>query len=95
MLNRLNNVCVILGDGSLGLAGEAPFDAIMLTAAAPDVPLPLREQLADGGRLVGPVGSRYDQVLVRLRRFGDHWERELLVPVVFVPLTGKHGWRDY
>jgi protein-L-isoaspartate(D-aspartate) O-methyltransferase len=90
-----DNVQIMLGDGSLGYPDEAPFDAIMLTAAAPDVPLPLRQQLAEGGRLVGPVGSRYDQVLVRLQRRGDEWERETLGPVIFVPLVGKHGWRDY
>jgi protein-L-isoaspartate(D-aspartate) O-methyltransferase len=90
-----DNVSVIVGDGSLGVPEEAPFDAIMLTAAAPDVPDPLRQQLADDGRLVAPVGSRYDQVLVRLRRSGDHWDREMLGPVIFVPLTGKHGWQDY
>lgn len=90
-----DNVQVIVGDGSLGLPEEAPFDAIMLTAAAPDVPIPLQRQLADGGRLVGPVGSRYDQVLVRLRRVGGDWKREILVPVIFVPLTGRHGWQDY
>jgi protein-L-isoaspartate(D-aspartate) O-methyltransferase len=89
------NVRVVVGDGSLGLPAEAPFDAIILTAAAPEVPLPLHEQLADGGRLIGPVGSRYDQVLVRLRRHGDQWEREMLGPVIFVPLKGRHGWQDY
>jgi protein-L-isoaspartate(D-aspartate) O-methyltransferase len=90
-----DNVRVVLGDGSTGLPDEAPFDAIMLTAAGPDVPWPLRQQLVHGGRLVGPIGSRYDQVLVRLRRHGDEWEREALGPVIFVPLTGKHGWQDY
>lgn len=88
-------VQVIVGDGSLGLPEEAPFDAIMFTAAAPEVPMPLCEQLVDGGRLVGPIGSRYDQMLVRLRRCGDEWESENLTPVIFVPLTGKHGWNDY
>lgn len=89
------NVEVIVGDGGNGLPEEAPFDAIMLTAAAPEVPLPLRHQMANGGRLVGPVGSRYDQFLVRLRRWEDNWEREVLEPVIFVPLMGKHGWQDY
>lgn len=90
-----DTVQVVVGDGSLGLPEEAPFDAIMFTAAAPEVPMPLREQLVDGGRLVGPVGSRYDQVLVRLRRRRNDWEREALGPVIFVPLIGKHGWQDY
>jgi protein-L-isoaspartate(D-aspartate) O-methyltransferase len=90
-----DTVKVILGDGGVGLPDEAPFDAIMLTAAAPEVPLPLRQQLADGGRLIGPVGSRYDQVLVRFRRCGDDWQRETLGSVIFVPLTGTHGWQEY
>lgn len=90
-----DTVEVIHGDGGVGLPDEAPFDAIMLTAAAPEVPTPLRQQLADGGRLVAPVGSRYDQVLVRLWRRGEECERQTLGPVIFVPLTGRHGWQDY
>jgi protein-L-isoaspartate(D-aspartate) O-methyltransferase len=83
-----------VGDGSLGLPEEAPFEAIMFTAAAPEVPRSLREQLADGGRLTGPVGSRYEQMLVRLQHRGTEWEREFLGPVIFVPLTGRYGWAD-
>jgi protein-L-isoaspartate(D-aspartate) O-methyltransferase len=90
-----DSVQVVVGDGGLGFPSEAPFDAIMFTAAAPEVPQPLLDQLAEGGRLVGPVGSRYDQMLVKLRRRGDKWERDMLTPVIFVPLTGKHGWTDY
>jgi protein-L-isoaspartate(D-aspartate) O-methyltransferase len=89
-----SNLRVVVGDGSMGCPDEAPFDAIMLTAAAPEVPEVMKQQLVDGGRLVGPVGSRYDQVLVRLRRFGPEWEREMLGPVIFVPLVGRHGWQD-
>jgi protein-L-isoaspartate(D-aspartate) O-methyltransferase len=89
-----DTVDVILGDGGAGLPEESPFDVILLTAAAPEVPMPLSAQLIDGGRLVAPVGSRYDQILVRLRRCGAAWERETLGPVIFVPLTGHHGWRD-
>ncbi len=89
-----DNVNVIVSDGSIGYANEAPFDAIMLTAAAPRFPLTLKKQLAPGGRLVGPVGARYEQFLVRLRRHAGKWEREILGPVIFVPLVGKHGWRD-
>ena len=86
-----DNVRVVLGDGSFGLPEQAPFEAIMLTAAGPEVPPPLYEQLAQGGRLVGPVGSRYEQVLIRLRRLGDEWKRETLERVIFVPLVGEHG----
>jgi protein-L-isoaspartate(D-aspartate) O-methyltransferase len=90
-----DRVDVVVGDGSIGLPTEAPFDAIMFTAAAPEVPLPLREQLADGGRIVGPTGSRVDQVLVRMQRRGNNWERDVLMAVIFVPLIGKHGWKNY
>jgi protein-L-isoaspartate(D-aspartate) O-methyltransferase len=89
-----DNVRCVVGDGSQGYPDEAPYDAIMMTAAAPQVPGPLREQLAEGGRLVGPVGGRYDQLLVRVWRRGDRWDRETLVPVIFVPLVGTHGWQD-
>lgn len=85
------NVQVIHGDGGLGLPEQAPFDAIILTAAAPEIPPPLYQQVKDGGLIIGPVGSRYEQVLVRLRRVGEEWKRETLTPVIFVPLTGKYG----
>lgn len=88
------NVHVREGDGSLGWPEEAPFDAILVTAAAPEVPAPLREQLSgDGGRLVIPVGTRFEQNLQRVVRRGDEEETELLVPCRFVPLRGEEGWR--
>lgn len=90
-----DNVEVLVGDGSAGWPEEAPYEAIMFTAAAPEIPAPLRDQLADGGRLVGPVGSRYDQVLVRLRRISNEWKTETLKAVIFVPLVGEHGWGNY
>ena len=86
-----DNVQVIHGDGGLGLPEQAPFDAIMLTAAASEIPPPLYQQVRDGGLMVGPVGSRYEQVLIRLRRVGDEWKQETSTPVIFVPLTGKYG----
>ncbi len=88
------NVTVVVGDGSVGLPDKAPFDAIMLTAASPQVPPPLQQQLADNGRLVAPIGSRYDQVLIRLWRHGPRWEHETFGPVIFVPLVGRHGWGE-
>lgn len=90
-----DNVEVLVGDGSAGWPEEAPYEAIMFTAAAPEIPAPLRDQLADGGRLVGPIGSRYDQVLVRLWRISNEWKTETLKAVIFVPLVGEHGWRNY
>jgi protein-L-isoaspartate(D-aspartate) O-methyltransferase len=90
---KLNNVEVIDVDGTLGLPQHAPFDAIIVTAAAPSVPEPLKEQLADGGRLVLPVGGRMGQMLERWRRNGDEFDQERIAPVAFVPLVGDHGWQ--
>ena len=79
-----------VGDGYHGWPEEAPFDAIVVTAAAPEIPQPLLDQLTDGGRLVIPVasGSYGEQLTLVTRRGGDHERRELL-PVRFVPLTGN------
>jgi len=88
----LENVRVHIGDGTLGLPEEAPFDGILVAAAAPRVPQPLLEQLSEGGRLVAPVGRRGWQVLERWTRRGNGWERETYDSVAFVPLVGKHGW---
>jgi protein-L-isoaspartate(D-aspartate) O-methyltransferase len=93
---RCANVAVHRSDGSLGWPGAAPYDAIVVTAAGPDVPPALKAQLKIGGRLVMPVGERHGlQELLRLTRTGEHGEqRELLLPVRFVPLTGEQGWPD-
>ena len=94
-LDRLGvaNVVVYLGDGSAGRAGDAPFDAIVVTAGGPDVPLPLLAQLAPGGRLVGPFGSREEQRLIRVRRAADgHLARDVFGRCRFVELVGAHGW---
>jgi protein-L-isoaspartate(D-aspartate) O-methyltransferase len=90
------NVAVHHGDGSLGWPEAAPYDAIVVTAAGPEVPAALKAQLKIGGRLVMPVGERHGlQELLRLTRTGEHGEqRELLLPVRFVPLTGAQGWPD-
>ena len=87
-----HNVTFRIGDGSLGWPEAGPFDAILVTCAAPNVPPPLVEQLANGGRLVVPVGPRGYQDLVLVRRKGDVVTQEKLSPVAFVPLIGKHGW---
>ncbi len=84
---------VIVGDGSLGWAEQAPYDAIVVTAASPKPPEPLLEQLTDTGRLIVPVGdNRGAQNLVRITRSGDRFRRETLVGVRFVPLIGEHGF---
>lgn len=88
------NVTVHVGDGSGGLSQYAPFGGILVTAAAPDIPKPLLEQLADGGRLVLPVGGSLGQVLETWQRQGSHYDREAVLPVAFVPLRGAHGWGD-
>ncbi len=90
----LKNIHVVEGDGSLGLEQEAPFDAIIVTAAAPKVPEPLKEQLADGGRMVLPVGGRNGQILELWKRKGRKLEKDRLAPVAFVPLVGDQGWES-
>ena len=89
----INNVSILIGDGTLGWRAYAPYDAIIVAAASPDVPAPLLEQLAPGGRLVIPIGDRHAQALtivtigedgaVRRRPVGD---------ASFVPLRGAHGF---
>jgi protein-L-isoaspartate(D-aspartate) O-methyltransferase len=86
------NISLLVGDGTVGWREYAPYDAILVSAASPDVPLPLLEQLAEGGRLLVPVGGRDEQRLVLLTRRGDAYDREELDAVRFVPLLGRHGW---
>jgi protein-L-isoaspartate(D-aspartate) O-methyltransferase len=85
------NINVLIGDGTTGYPDAAPYDAIIAAAAGPRVPDALLEQLADGGRLVMPVGGPGAQQLVRVRRRGDAHEVERLGGVRFVPLIGEHG----
>jgi len=86
---------VIVGDGTLGYQVKAPYNGILITAGTPEVPQPLIDQLADGGRLVAPVGTRGVQELVRLVRGGGGIRQEGHGAVVFVPLIGEHGWREH
>jgi len=83
-----------VGDGTRGWEEEGPFDGILVTAAAPDIPEPLKTQLAEGGRLVIPVGSAFGQLLVRLVKEGEDFRTESICGCVFVPLIGEHGWSD-
>ncbi len=88
------NVLIRVGDGTLGWREEAPFDAVLVTAAAPEVPAPLVEQLKAGGRLVIPVGGSTAQVLKCLVKEPDGLVRESeLVGCVFVKLVGEQGWQ--
>jgi len=87
------NVTVHLGDGTHGLPEFAPYQAIIVTAAGPDVPNPLLDQLDEGGRLIMPVGrKRGGQVLQLFWRVEGEIQREELSQVAFVPLIGEHGW---
>lgn len=87
------NVRVHHGDGSLGLPELAPFDAICVTAAAPALPPALVAQLADGGRLVAPIGDLGGQRLLRVVRHGAELRTDDLGGFAFVPLIGRQGWR--
>ncbi len=86
------NVSFLLGDGTIGWREYAPYDAILVSAGAPDTPQPLLDQLADGGRLLIPLGDREEQLLVMFTRRGAAIERRDIAPVRFVPLLGTHGW---
>ncbi len=88
------NISLHLGDGTHGWAAYAPYDAILVSAASPDVPQPLLDQLAEGGRLLVPVGGREEQNLVMMTRTGTSFARTELAPVRFVPLVGDHGWAE-
>lgn len=90
----IDNVRVIDGDGTLGYPANAPYDGIIITAATPDVPRPLLEQLADGGTLVAPVGGRDIQDLITLHKKGGSFSQESHGGVRFVPLIGQHGWEN-
>jgi len=87
-----DTVTVIFGDGTKGLPEHAPFDRIFVAAGAPDIPAPLTEQLADGGKLLVPVGGRFYQDLIRVERKGQELQKENLGGCVFVPLIGEYGY---
>ena len=89
---NIRNVSFLLGDGTLGWREYSPYHAIVVSAAAPDVPEPLAEQLADGGRMLIPIGGRDVQTLNVVTRRGSNFEYETVYPVRFVPLVGTHGW---
>ncbi|MEP6766431.1 MAG: protein-L-isoaspartate(D-aspartate) O-methyltransferase [Gemmatimonadaceae bacterium] len=88
----ISNVSVSLGDGTLGWREYAPYDAIVVGAGAPRVPPALEEQLAEGGRLLIPIGERDEQTLAVFTRRGNRLERRDIAPVRFVPLIGAGGW---
>lgn len=88
----VRNVSVSLGDGTLGWREYAPYDGIVVSAGAPHVPPALETQLAEGGRLLIPIGDKEEQTLVVFTKRGGHLERRDITPVRFVPLIGAGGW---
>jgi protein-L-isoaspartate(D-aspartate) O-methyltransferase len=91
-LLRMNNVALLVGDGSVGWSRYAPYGAILVAAAAPSVPQALIDQLRDGGRMLIPVGDRQLQQLTLVRKSGDTVETEVVTACTFVPLVGRFGW---
>lgn len=87
------NVYISVGDGTLGLPEYSAYDAIIVTAASPDVPPPLFEQLKEGGKMVIPISDYFGQTLVRVRKKKGREVRERLYGCVFVPLIGEYGYR--
>lgn len=85
------NVSILVGDGTLGWRAWAPFDAIVVSAGGPRIPEPLIEQLAEGGRMVIPVGPPDNQVLMLVERLGEAIRETVVSDVRFVPLIGRHG----
>lgn len=88
----VRNVSTLLGDGTIGWRAYAPYDVILVSAGGPSVPQPLVEQLAEGGRMLIPVGDQEEQVLALITRREGRVERRDIAPVRFVPLKGTHGW---
>ena len=89
----VRNVSLLLGDGTIGWREYAPYDAILVSASAPEVPAPLLDQLAEGGTLLIPLGGKDEQILVSFERRDGTVVRRDIAPVRFVPLLGTHGWR--
>jgi protein-L-isoaspartate(D-aspartate) O-methyltransferase len=89
---RLRNVALLVGDGTIGWSRYAPYDAILVTAAAPAVPPALVEQLAPGGRMLIPIGDRNEQTLTLFVQTAGGTTREDITACTFVPLLGRFGW---
>jgi len=88
----ISNAEVVVGDGTCGYPQNAPYDGIIITAATPEVPRPLAGQMAEGGKLVAPVGGREVQELVVVEKQGGRVTESFHGGVRFVPLIGEHGW---
>ncbi|HEX7977993.1 MAG TPA: protein-L-isoaspartate(D-aspartate) O-methyltransferase [Gemmatimonadaceae bacterium] len=88
------NVSMLLGDGTVGWRQYSPYDAILVSAGGPTIPQPLVDQLAEGGRMIVPVGGRDEQVLKLVVKRGGEVRISDVAPVRFVPLFGTHGWEQ-
>lgn len=88
-----NNIHVKTGDGTLGWPEEAPFDRIIITAGTPKIPGPLIEQLFESGIIIAPVGERFSQQLLKVRKSKGKLLEDYHTPCVFVPLIGEYGWK--
>jgi protein-L-isoaspartate(D-aspartate) O-methyltransferase len=91
---RVSNVALLVGDGTVGWSRYAPYDAILVTAGSPDLPAPLLDQLADGGRMLIPIGSYEAQRLMKVRNTPGGFESEEVLDCTFVPLLGRFGWAE-
>jgi protein-L-isoaspartate(D-aspartate) O-methyltransferase len=89
---RVSNVALLVGDGTVGWSRFAPYDAILVAAGSPEVPAPLLDQLAEGGRMLVPVGTRAAQRLLKVRKTSGEVEMEDVMDCTFVPLLGRFGW---
>ena len=89
-----DNVVCVLGDGSQGCADLAPYDAIIVSAAMPGIPMPLLNQLTPTGLLVAPIGEDELQSLVRVSRRNGHWQEEYFGECRYVKMTGRHGFKE-
>ena len=88
------NVSMLMGDGTVGWREYAPYDAILVSAGGPTVPQPLVDQLAEGGRMLVPIGTLEEQTLTLVTKHGSSIETRAIAPVRFVPLLGTHGWEQ-
>ena len=89
-----HTVAIKVYDGTYGWKEMAPYDAVMVTAGAPNVPDPLVEQLKEGGRMVIPIGERYGQRLITVVKTAEGAFTQKSIPCMFVPLIGNHAWKE-
>lgn len=91
---RLSNIALLVGDGTIGWSKYAPYDSILVAAASPGAPQALLDQLADGGRMLIPIGDRNEQTLTMFHKTADGISREDITACTFVPLLGRFGWGE-